>query len=353
VNNACQAGPSACRNSLDCVGAPNPVCDIATGACVQCVIPNDCPDNNDCTDHLCVPYVPCVNSLDCISGLICDTSVGRCVECVASQDCDSTRTCVGNSCRPICESDNQCTPLGLLCNRNVGYCVECLRHEDCTESRHCASGACKTDVCTPGAQRCENNAVYTCDAAGSGWGTPSFCGSLQTCKQTTSSTSCQNWICTPSTSQCDTSSERVMQCSADGLAQALKEDCGSQVCVAATCKPVICSAGTRRCSGNLVLQCSPKGDAETTYDTCTTAEYCDDVTKTCVTKICTPDAPACNGTFATTCNSIGSGYTGASTNPTAASRASSVCKARARTCCARRIRTSATVATCGAARPMA
>jgi len=314
ISNVCQT-PSTCSNSLDCAGGQNPVCDALTGQCVQCVIPNDCPDNNDCISHTCAPYVPCVNSLDCPTRQVCDANIGRCVECLSALDCGATQTCVGGACRPICESDNHCTPLGLLCSPNIGYCVECLRDEDCVASRWCSSGVCASDVCTPGAKRCQNNAVQTCNDAGSGW-TDAACSAYQTCKETTTGPACQNWICTPSTIQCDTTTERVMQCSADGLAQAVIQDCGTQVCVAAACKPVLCSAGTRRCAGNLVYQCSAKGDAETVYDTCATAEYCDGTTKTCLTMVCTPNNPACDGNVATTCNSIGSGYTGTRTTCT-------------------------------------
>jgi hypothetical protein len=323
IDNSCQA-PTTCRNSLDCAGAQNPVCDAATGQCVQCVVPNDCPDSNDCISQTCTPYLACNSSLDCPNRQVCETTIGRCVECITSSDCGDTRTCVGNACRLRCESDNQCTPLGLLCSPNTGYCAECLRDENCVESRFCSSGVCVPDVCTPGAQRCQDNAVQTCNAAGSGWASAA-CSTYQTCKETTSGVSCQNWICTPSTAQCDQTTERVMQCSADGLAQAVIQDCGTQVCVNATCKPVICSAGTRRCAGNIVYQCSTKGDAETVSDTCTSFEHCDDVTRACVTNICTPNQPACDGNVATTCNSIGSGYTGTRTTCTGQYCVNGVC----------------------------
>jgi hypothetical protein len=312
VNNTCQV-PSTCRNSLDCATGQYPVCDTGTGQCVQCVVPNDCPDNNDCINQGCVPYVPCSSSLDCPNRQVCETTIGRCVECIVQADCGDTRTCVGNACRIRCESDNQCTPLGLLCSANIGYCAECLRDENCVQSRWCSTGVCVPDVCTPGAQRCQNNAVETCNAAGSGW-TSAACSAYQTCKDTNGTPACHDWLCTPNTSQCDQGTERVMQCSADGLAQAVIQDCGTQVCVAATCKPVICTAGTRSCASNIVYQCSPKGDAQTVYDTCTSAEYCDDATRTCQTKICTPNTAACDGNVATTCNSIGSGYTGTRTD---------------------------------------
>jgi hypothetical protein len=338
VNNQCEALPG-CTNSLDCVGQGSRlVCDTVARECVQCMTAADCAENHDCLDRQCVAYTPCVNSLDCPSGQVCDDRINRCVECVTSTDCGTGNKCVGNICRPECESDNQCTPHGLLCSRNAGYCVECVRDEDCAEARYCGQsfGICAPDVCTPGAQRCENNVVQTCSSNGSGWASPLSCGALQTCKQSGSSASCQDWICTPSVVQCDTAtgSEKIVQCSADGLAQALKQDCGltGQVCFAAQCRDVVCNAGQRFCSNGQVRQCSAKGHESTLVTSCTTNQYCDDATAACRTRVCTPDAPACNGSVATTCNSLGSGYLTGGTDCTLSSLVCSQGECKSQVC---------------------
>jgi hypothetical protein len=109
---------------------------------------------------------------------------------------------------------------------------------------------------------------------------------------------------------CTTTGEKAVLCSADGLMQSVVDDCGakSQVCVAATCKPVVCQAGSSFCSGSEVRRCDAKGDASTLVQTCSGSQYCSDVDHTCKPQVCSPSVHSCNGNVAVTCNTTGSAY---------------------------------------------
>lgn len=310
VGHRCEA-PTTCSNSLDCVGnAERTICDAATGECVECLAARDCLENNDCVDRACKPYTPCVNSLDCPTGLVCDTFAGRCVECVADADCGADGRCAGNICRTGCESDITCTSMGLLCDKLLGYCVECVRHTDCASAEHCAASTCQNDVCAEGSSACQGNAQVACNSVGSGYDAPQSCGFQQSCVESGGTASCQSWICSPSVIRCEAGSERVMECSADGLKETALEDCGQagEVCVAGACAAVVCTAGQRFCQNGDVRQCSTKGDSSVLYASCSSAQYCDPVNATCKTKVCDPGQATCNGSVATTCNGLGSGY---------------------------------------------
>jgi hypothetical protein len=171
------------------------------------------------------------------------------------------------------------------------------------------------------------NGVVTCRSDGSGYGAPSACGADQTCLIAQGMATCKDHICTPSVVACDTQSEKVIACAADGLSSTTKVDCGAmgQVCVAASCVPVVCTAGKQYCDGNIVKKCSAKGDTSTVVQACSVSQYCDAATVACKALVCTPNMPACNGTIATTCNSDGSGYVAGGTDCSPKSCGGGVC----------------------------
>src|SRR6185295_19347338 len=172
--------------------------------CVTCVASKDCPANNDCTDHACKPFSPCTNSLDCSAGQVCDTGRMRCVECVGTNDCPMTSKCVANVCRTKCTSDTMCTGLGLLCDLTQGICVQCVGAGDCKPDQYCAMGVCAADVCTANTTSCQSNAVVTCRADGSGYGSPVACGG-QICVAAGATATCKDKVCTPSVVGCNPS----------------------------------------------------------------------------------------------------------------------------------------------------
>jgi hypothetical protein len=311
MGSRCQAPAAMCMNSLDCTADPKaPICDSSTGKCVGCVVAKDCPTSNDCIDHACKAFTMCANSLDCPSGQVCDTTRQRCVECVGTNDCPMTSKCVGNVCRAKCTSDTMCTAMGQLCDLGQGICVQCIAANDCKPDQFCSGGMCVADVCNAGSTSCMANAVVTCRADGSGYGSPVSCGS-QVCVPSATSASCKDHLCTPSVTACSSTGEQVIKCATDGLSQTVQDDCAGkgQVCVAAQCVAGVCSPGKRYCAGNEARQCSVKGDTYTVVQTCSgVTDYCDAATGTCKPKACTAGQPACNGRIKTTCNADGSGF---------------------------------------------
>jgi len=306
------SGPLSCTINADCAMRADGrhVCDVAGHACVECLTTVDCAGGRACMNKTCAMPKACNNSIDCPLDQVCDRASQTCVACVVDADCKTGERCVGNTCHPPCMSDQDCTPLGLLCNLTAGYCVSCVSADDCPQDRYCKDGQCAADVCKAGSSQCMNSATVTCNADGSGNSPPVACQANQSCREQGDSASCNNWICSPSVTGCQAGSEKVVLCSADGLSQTITDDCGAtgQVCVSATCKPIVCQAGATYCVGAELRRCSAKGDSYTLTRTCTSAEYCDDPSDSCKPTICTPNQPACNVAVATTCNSNGSGF---------------------------------------------
>jgi hypothetical protein len=121
--------PGTCAANTDCMGrrSAGPVCDTATGQCVQCLAAGDCNNGETCnvTAHRCVQS--CGAGADAGGRCsarngtpICNAALGYCVQCAASSDCTTSRT------RRQCLAD-------------TGRCVECLTTADCGDSGVCAA----------------------------------------------------------------------------------------------------------------------------------------------------------------------------------------------------------------------
>ena len=107
------AQPCGCQVDADC---PVGVCDVATGACVECL------DDADCPGGVCDPAgpacVPCLDDADCPGG-VCDPAGPVCVECLDDADC----------------------PAALLCGP-ADACVECIDDGDCPGGPCLPGGTC-------------------------------------------------------------------------------------------------------------------------------------------------------------------------------------------------------------------
>jgi hypothetical protein len=175
---AATTGALPCRSDKDCTPL-GMLCAPEVGACVECLVPADCPANSDCTNHRCAAFTSCKNSLDCPQGQVCDGSALRCVECVTDTDCAAESQCADHACKLRCTSDKTCTPLGLLCDPVAGHCVHCVMNRECEPNGHCSAGNCVTNICSPGGARCNGNAVVTCNEMGDAYVLGEDCGSLQ------------------------------------------------------------------------------------------------------------------------------------------------------------------------------
>ena len=167
-----------CLTSADCA-PPNPYCDPATQACVQCLSSTNCantgfplctPDTHQCVECLantacpstrpyCSPdgaCVQCLSSRNCgQSGAVCDPGTYRCVSvCHNDGDCSATLgfpycDVLRGECSQ-CLTDDECPAISPRCDTPAGLCVVCLSDADCSAATpHCATTAGKRCVaCT-------------------------------------------------------------------------------------------------------------------------------------------------------------------------------------------------------------
>jgi len=220
LGNACTVGEGACQASgvmvcandklgvvcdaqiLDGCASPcletceglTPVCDEASGNCVECV------ERNDCTGGVCLnnnTCVECANNADCASGA-CDIPNNTCVECLSNLNCPGgVCDVISKTCTPCLNSNDCVAPAATQCkvddaNLTQNTCVECLDNTPCT---------------TPAAARCgTTNACGPCQDAADCAQVPNTnqCvqGTCVPCTTATEAADCNNFVCNPQTNMC-------------------------------------------------------------------------------------------------------------------------------------------------------
>jgi Cys-rich repeat protein len=174
-----------CTSETTCTSA-GIVCDLTLHVCVQCTSPAECGSGQSCIAGTCTARTLCTSSNQCPG--VC--SNGSCVDCATNADCLSGFGCFQNQCFMACQSDTGCKDAGDVCDTaDAGVCVACNTDADCNAGHHCASNLCKANACQPGVSVCYGNAVYTCNASGSGYNAPMDCGT-GVCASTGSSAAC-------------------------------------------------------------------------------------------------------------------------------------------------------------------
>jgi hypothetical protein len=146
-----------CATNADCKrNANGGVCDTASDTCVLCLADTDCPAArpicNDAT-HACV--AGCTTNAGCMGrgGFggrmtpVCDTASGLCVECTTAAQCTGAgATCTNNLCVDTqCNADSDCSADGggaaPYCEGT--RCVACLNRSQCAATdRACTNGVC-------------------------------------------------------------------------------------------------------------------------------------------------------------------------------------------------------------------
>ncbi|MBR4986774.1 MAG: metallophosphoesterase, partial [Proteobacteria bacterium] len=210
-------------------------------------------DNEGCYDWM--------EELACTGNTTCDPSSYTCVD-QGGEPIPCTDACSENAQK--CESNGVWT-----CRKNLEGCLAWSEDDVCSDETHCDAssytcvsndpGQC-TDQCTENAQKCESNAVWTCQKNGSGcteWIETLACQSGTNCDA--SSYTCKagcNEICeTNNKKRC--SGDRLEQCETDengcaswslleeceGACDAQKLACPAEQCVSE------CTIGEKACSG--------------------------------------------------------------------------------------------------------
>ncbi len=169
---------TGCRANAMCTDMMFPVCDTATGRCVQCLPSMDtCPTGQYCDpmSNVCSPG--CRNDEACGTAdggmpRRCDLTRRQCVECNADTDCPLGRVCTMNACVPGCNAARACPSGETCCNgacanttMNVANCGACgTRCEVANGVAACNAGACAIGMCSEGFADCNMRAMDGCEA---------------------------------------------------------------------------------------------------------------------------------------------------------------------------------------------
>ena len=340
----------SCTASADC-DSSLPVCDSTAGYCVECSAVADCATNEACTDHVCTFYCradsacesteycvtatgacatkECTTTGDCAGGfrcdhfvcvpidpIVCDASTQVCntdstavLSCNADGTAQTTETCATGS---ICVADGAtaacapviCTPgeLGCVDDHTAFVCDATgtqRMQSTCTATQYCNAGACTAQACAPSSVVCEGEGVLTCDSRGAS-ATFEPCATRPECAANPygcacASGACTARLCTPASRRCALTGYQV--CATDGLSWGSVTACGgTDTCVAGECFPTTCVAGSRSCSGDVLVECNATGTSRTTTDCAATSQLCtgSGVSAACTVRACVPGALTCN-----------------------------------------------------------
>ena len=287
-------------NSRECYGNTVFICNSnGTGY----LSPEECTDEQFCTDGA------CVNQL-------CDPNSAVCADMTSYKVCQTDGSGYGDALP--CGTDKYCkygSCIDMVCQPNEVGCVgnayaQCQEDgsgwgtsTDCRGDQFCRDGQCRDQVCTPNEYVCDGTAARRkCAADGSGYDDPELCETNQYCD----GGQCQNRLCTPSETKCD--GDAVLTCNDLGSAWDGPVACeNGDMCVSGACLPTVCSPGSKVCSGNAVLTCNEGGDGYDVPVPCSDVQFCQD--GACVAQVCTPQSRECNADGAVIiCNNQGSAW---------------------------------------------
>lgn len=127
----------ACGANADCndEGKAN-LCDLDTGACVECIDDTNCPGDKP----ICSPHHGtcgrCASNGDCgAAAPICDLDDGECHECLVDAHCVDGGLCDGGKhCKAGCNDDGDCPSQKPFCAADF-QCRECIADGDCPDTR--------------------------------------------------------------------------------------------------------------------------------------------------------------------------------------------------------------------------
>ncbi len=205
----CELKPSGCRDWSDPIPcASGKVC--SGGNCVT-----SCTDQCAAGDKRCAA----ADSLQ-----TCDVQASGCRDWSLAQLCPGGGSCSANQCITCTNGAKRCSAIG-----DIESCVNGAWTQTASCAFGCNAGMCINTVnCTPGAYRCNANAVEICNSAGSAWLWSSNCA-----------VACSNGLCTggctPGAQRCN--GANVETCDAAGTAWTVSSSCGATGCDAtsATC----------------------------------------------------------------------------------------------------------------------
>jgi hypothetical protein len=121
----------ACTSNASCTDPKAAICNLDTGACVECVVPDTCAGGEPICDPSHGTCAECASDGDCgAAAPVCDLSDGRCRECVVDGQCPDGGLCHDHHCKAVCQGDSDCGGAKPFCAPS-GECVECVLPADC------------------------------------------------------------------------------------------------------------------------------------------------------------------------------------------------------------------------------
>lgn len=277
------AGPD-CRSAATPCDAPY-VCDLGTGACVECLDDSQCagaaPTGDagaanvcDRARHECVQCMVNANCASTGDTPVCkvdrsDSTRNECVQCEAERDCGgATPACDVNTneCTTRCTTQAECGGDKPFCKVADQICVECLAAGDCTSATNsqCNVGTSECVECVDDSPCAANGEV--CDT------TRNLCVQCRTDLQCASNPS--------GLLHCDPQSNLCVQCLNDlecsGVASS-RCNVAEHVCVGCT-DDAQCENGLRcnnpTLDGGTCVQCLESGDCTIGLErTCETTSH--------------------------------------------------------------------------------
>ena len=221
----CTVGAKRCAGNLvqECALQPSGCTDFsapeacADGACTGDACPGECVDQ--CAT---VGATRCSSTVDGVE--TCSTQASGCLAWSPAVGCPGAQTCTSGACTTCQTGAERCSV-----NDNVETCTSGTWFETQSCAFGCTAGACQASVsCTPGAPRCNANAVEICNSSGTAY------LHAQTCASACASGLCVG-ACTPGTKRCNAGAAET--CNAAGTAWE-----GSQACSAG------CDAASGTCA---------------------------------------------------------------------------------------------------------
>lgn len=306
-----QGSVSCVPGTARCDGANVRRCD-ASGASET--TERTCSSAAACADGTCVTGACTANALFCDDQDLrqCDargqssTLVQRCAPGTYCRDDQASASCSTQACSPgsaVCSGSVVTTCLGDGSGPKPGGV-------DCADSKQaCYKGECRDVACAPGTRLCQHDDVYLCGDNGTDLTLWADCQMGEVCDGDLAA--CRAKLCEPGRAQCDGS--RAVTCNDFGSAWLPdSKDCSvdGQLCVAGTCKPSVCVAGTSFCQDGSVYRCDASGASASLYDTCEPAyEHCQEYVGSnyafCRYNDCQAGTAFCSGNMIVTCNDDG------------------------------------------------
>ena len=169
------ATKTGCTADVDCKGnAAGAVCDVKSGACVECLPGADtCAAGSFCDPAKLGCKAGCKADGECNAPLVCDVGAHQCVGCVDDAKCGAGTICNQGNCVPGCTPQHDCLAGDTCCPNgtchdvldDVTSCGTCgvVCKAPANGEPSCAGGMCGLGACKPNFADCDGDPATGCE----------------------------------------------------------------------------------------------------------------------------------------------------------------------------------------------